>query len=377
MSSHKRIKGKALQKANGCTTLGDVPIEVADFFTDIRKPLIRSSPVSTFDECPRKFLYQYKLGISPKTYDSGLQTGSFTHTMLESLFLGKDQQTAIDTVKIQASQREQELIEAAGPSGFLGSGQDIATALVKMDEDLHKGIAMALTFWHLKGKALEGYEVLKDPEGVLMVERVLDVKHPEFTQMMRCPCDLVLVKKDTKDVWILDFKTTSLSIAMRLASTKFSPQIKIYRLALQTVLDEWDLGYTVKGSIHAVIQKPTIKYCPKTKDKGGFHEYVARLIKWYKDKDQTDKVAMVLDYNRFSGPLVDQEFRNRMKQYCAAANASPNVQNFYRTGNGACTKYNKVCPFMALCNSDFAMWPDIIRSQYEIKFREDEENAEG
>jgi len=200
---------------------------------------------------------------------------------------------------------------------------------------------------------------------------------------MRTPCDLALLNKETGEVWIVDFKTTSFDPRIRCIPTRISPQLALYRFCLQAHLDAWaEQGLMparkVVGSIHAVIKKPTIKYCPDTKDKGGFHCYIERLIQWYKDAEAKDpnNPPVVRDPNRFARGPMTREFWGRLQHYCKLAMSEPNFDTFYRAGEGACLKYNRLCPYMLLCNSAPAMWPDIIRTHYDIRFREDEEETD-
>lgn len=359
-----------------------VPETTVRFFKENRRPLIRSTPLSVLNECPRKFLYEYKLGIQPKGYSSALAMGSIVHKVLQSLVLGFSQEEAMAGAKTFIAQKQSQLTEMAGPSGFLPNGQDLGSIFSKMDEDYHKARAMALVFWSFRPFDPDKWEVLQAPDGTPVVETLLETEYPGLSRPMRTPCDLALVKKGTKDVWIWDYKTTSFDPKKRAIPTKFSPQLMLYRLSLQTHLDAWALEkgypqYTIKGSLHAILKKPTIKYCPKTKDKDGFHSYIERLVQWYKDQEAKDSSSppLILDPHTFKKAPMTEELWGRLKEFCKASYATPNIDHFYRVGEAACFNFNTVCPYMQLCNSDSVMWPDTIRNSYEIKFREDEEDS--
>ncbi len=355
-----------------------VPKETVDFFTDIRKPLLRSTPLVVLDSCPRKFLYAFRLGIQPRTYEGALQTGTIVHKMLEVLFLGKEEGDAMLTAERILAKEQTRLIEVVDKMGFVG-GKPLEKVLSQLEQDYHKARAMALTFWRTTPFDPDQYEVLHDPEGTPMVEVTLDLKYPGLSRPIRTPCDLALIHRGTGGVWIVDYKTSSYSPKKRGATTRFSTQMGLYRLGLQTTLDKWHEDglapkRTVTGSIHALIQTPGIRYCPDTKDEDGFHSYIERMIKWYKDKEAADPndPPMALDPHRFTGPVVSRELWGRLKQYCKASQASPNADTFYRN-DGACFQYNKLCPYSDLCNSAPAMWPGLIRDKFDIRFREDEE----
>jgi hypothetical protein len=305
--------------------------------------------------------------------------GTIVHKILQSLFMGETPEEALAVSERLLAKEQAKLIEDAGPDGFLSSGDALEPTLKKLEEDYHKARATGLVFWQFVPFAKDEYEVLRTPDGTPMIEVLLEAEYPGLSRPIRTPCDLALVEKATGDIWIVDYKTTTFDPKKRAIPTKISAQLKLYRLALQSHLDAWaEEGYLggrtqkVVGSIHAIIKKPGIKFCKKD---ANFAAYIERLVQWYKDKDAADpdNPPLILDPNRFTGPLMTRELWGRLKQYCKACQASPNVDHFYRAGEAACLQYNKICPYMKLCNSDPAMWPELIEQRYRIGFREDEE----
>jgi hypothetical protein len=371
----------------------NVPQTTVDFFKDgVRVPPVRSTPLAVLDECPRKFLYAFKLGIASKVTERPLTVGTFTHLVLKHLFLGSTEAEALSKVEAALTQADYSLIAAADEGGFLPGGADLKSALENMQDDYHKARAMAICFWRFRPFDTAEWDVLRTPTGEPMVERVLTCEVPGIETPLRTPCDLALVNKKSGEVWIVDFKTTSFDPKLRSIPTRISPQLALYRLVLQAHLDSWHKDswssdypagcripqQTVVGSIHAIIKKPTIKYCPDTKDKAGFHAYIERLIQWYKDAEAKDpsNPPLVLDPNRFSGPAMTSELWHRLVRYSGLATSVPNFDTFYRAGDSACLKYNKPCPFLVLCNSAPAMIPDLVRTNFTIEFREDKEETE-
>lgn len=360
-----------------------VPQTTADFFKDIRIPPVRSTPLAILDECRRKFLYAFKLGISSKVTERPLAVGTFVHLVLKALFTGKAEAEALQAAEAALRKNQASLVSAADPAGFLPGGADLKQTLEDLDEDYHKARAMAICFWRFKPFNVEEWEVLKAPDGTPLVEVVLECEIKGIGVPLRSPCDLALINKKTGEVWIVDFKTTTFDPRIRAIPTRISPQLAMYRFVLQAHLDSWAKQglmpqLTVIGSIHAIIKKPTIKYCPDTKDKGGFHCYIERLIQWYKDAEarNPDNPPLARDPNRFSRPPMTREFWNRLVQYAELARATPDFDRFYKAGEGACLKYNRPCPFMVLCNSSPAMIPDLVRTHYDIRFREDDEEVD-
>lgn len=350
------------------------------FFTDIRKPLIRSSPLSTLEHCPRKFLYEYKLGIKPRRYESALTMGTIVHKVLEALFTGQPPTEALSVCERLLAKEQQRLIADAGLDGFLSTGEPLDVVLKKLNEDYQKARATGLVFWQFVPFKSDEWEVLRTPDNEPMIEVILECEYPGLNRPIRCPCDLALMNKATGEIWIVDYKTTSFDPKKRAIPTKIGVQMKLYRLVLQSHLDAWaEQGRAPKrkvaGSMHAIIKKPGIKFCKKD---ANFEAYIERLVQWYKDKDEAnpDNPPLILDPNRFTGPLMTEELWGRLKQYCKAANAQPNIHHFYRAGEAACLQYNRICPYMKLCNSCPSMWPDLIRQGYEIGYREDKEDNE-
>ena len=377
------VKARSVRQVHEGTKMGwSVPQSTADFFQDVRKPLIRSSPLQCLDHCPRRFLYEYKLGIRARRYESALTMGTIVHKVLQALFLGETPQDALEVCQRLLAKEQQKLIDQTGADGFLPTGEALEPALKKIEEDYHKARATGLAFWTCVPFEQDKYEVLRTPGGDPVVELLLETEYPGLSRPFRTPCDLALVEVGTHNVWIVDYKTTSFDPKKRAIPTKISAQLAIYRLSLQSHLDAWHEQdpknfpqYTVVGSLHAVIKKPGIKFCKKD---ANFEAYIDRLVQWYKDADakDPDNPPLVLDPNRFSKKLMTEELWGRLKQYCKACQAAPNVDHFYRVGESACLQYNRVCAFMPLCNSDPAMWPDLIEQRYEVSFREDDEENE-
>jgi len=356
-----------------------VPRTTREFFTEVRTPFIRSTPLSVLDECPRKFLYAYKLGICPKVAERPLTLGSFVHLILKNLFCGRTEEEALQSCETALRFHQNLIVEACDPTGFLQGGRDVKGVLADLEEDYHKARAMALCFWRFRPFQAEKWEVLQAPDGTRLVEVMLETRIKGINPI-RTPCDLALLNKETKQVWIVDFKTTSFDPRVRAIPTRISPQLALYRLSLQSHLDHWAHDgllppYEVTGSIHAIIKKPTIKYCPDTKDKGGFQCYVERLLQWYKDAEAKDPTnpPLVLDSNRFSAPVMTSELWGRLKRYSKLSSSPPNFDVFYRAGDSVCLKFNRPCPYMVLCNSSTAMIPDLVRTHFNVQFREDVE----
>jgi len=352
-----------------------MPKETLEFFMkNQREAPVRSSPLVVLDSCKRMFLYEYRFGIKPKSLDSALTMGSLVHLVLASLFQGSTKEVALAAAEASLTEYKAKLTGWVDRFGFLPNGKDLKSSLVRLDEDYHKAVAMAFCFWHYCPFPSHEWEVLKDPDGKPMVEQLLMIEAGDAYQL-RTPCDLVLKNKRTGKIWIADFKTTSFDPMIRSIPTKFSIQLKLYRLVLQMHLNSWGRGEVVAGSIHALIKKPTIKFCAKD---DSFEAYIQRVITWYKDLQEKEpgNPPLMRDPNTFQGPLIDAELAVRLENYQKFSTTENfDLGVFYRN-DSACLKYNRACPYMQLCNSDPSMWPLIVKDRFQISFREDEEEQD-
>jgi hypothetical protein len=362
---------------------------IRELFPDSRCPPIRSSAISCFEHCPRKFLYQCKLGLQPKSYSSALHLGRVFHLVLQSLFTGADREVALNAAHGHTVRQTAKVLAGADPGGFLPSGETVDQVLATIDEDYNKGRAMAAAFMEFVPFDWSKWEVLETPDGLPCVELLLQTKIAGIAAPLIAPCDLALLKKGTRDVWIVDHKTTSMKTLARARSVRISSQIALYRLVLQAHLDSWfdtlegigEPRLRVVGSIHNIVQKPTIKYCPKTKDKDGFDHYIQRVHTWYKEKHEanagSDSSSPILQTaTAFTDPVLGMELYLRLQQQSRAGYSNPDLNRFYRAGDYACQTFNHECPYADLCSSAPATWLSIIERKFDIVHREDEEENE-
>lgn len=360
------------------------PKALDDFFKDVRVSPIRSSGIKDFEHCPRKFMYRYKLGISPKTYQPALHIGSVFHLVLQSLFMGKSQEEALKSVHQYFHRFCNKILATADEAGFAPSGKSVEGVVRSAEEDYHKARAMAIAFMKFKPFDWSKWEILTAPDDTPCVELLMEAKVKGIPVPIVAPCDLALLKKGTNEVWIVDHKTTSADTIARAKSVKISPQVALYRLVLQCHIDQWAEenkryeGLRVRGSIHNIVKKPTIKYCPNTKDdkaSGGYQHYLDRVQKWYEEKHKEDPnhSPIVQSATYFAEAVLTRELFLRLRQQSRAARSAPNLDRFYRAGDYACHAFNSVCPFIDLCTSDPVLWPEIVRSRFDISYREDEE----
>lgn len=335
-----------------------------------RVPPIRSSSLATAQKCPRLFLYQYRLGLHARGYKSPLALGTLFHKALASLFLGTSLTNVVESLVEEVSRTTSKLILEAPPTGML-FGTPVEKVVDSMKIDLWKAVAMAQIFWEHSPVNTRVFEVMDSPIGCL-VEKVIQVEVPGISVPIRFPCDLVIRNKESGEVWIVDHKTTSMRTDVRAKGLVLGSQGKLYRLGLQKALDSWGLGRVV-GVVYNVIQKPTIKFCPDTKDKGGITDYVARMREWYSEKSKAGEHPLLQMWSRFSGPPEDPELMVRLKEHARMSKARIDLDEFYRAGDSVCHDFNSPCPFLDICGTDPATWRQALDQKFEIAHREDGE----
>jgi hypothetical protein len=330
-------------------------------------------------------MYRSKFGLKPKAYSSALSIGRIFHLTLQALFTGADQEQSLRAADNELHKRTTEILASADPAGFTLDGHAITSVLQKMEDDYHKARAMAFAFMSHTPFSWDDWEILETPDGTPCVELKLEAKIQGISVPLISPCDLALIKKSTGDVWIIDHKTTSMNTLTRARSVRISSQIALYRLVLQCHLDSWaetglgrKIARKVVGSVHNIVQKPTIKYCPKTKDKDGFDHYVQRVKDWYEEKHTAnpDASPILQTHTMFVDPVLSKELYLRLQQQARASQTNPCLDRFYRAGDYACHSFNTECPFAELCSSAPIMWESIVNRRYDVKHREDEETEE-
>ncbi|KKK84691.1 hypothetical protein LCGC14_2780780 [marine sediment metagenome] len=354
------------------------PRSLDEFFKDVRIAPIRSSAIHDFEHCPRKFLYRYKLGITPRGYQPALHIGTVFHLVLQAMFMGKSQEESLDAAKQYFHRFCNKLLASADEVGFTPGGKSVEGVIKSANDDYHKARAMAISFMSFKPFDWSKWELLYTPDGTPCVELLLEAKVKGIPVPIIAPCDLALLRKGTKDVFIVDHKTTSADTLARARSIKISSQIALYRLVLQCHLDVWAeednkyVGLRVRGSIHNIVKKPTIKYCKKDPT---FEDYINRVTAWYKEKHEEDPEhsPILQPETMFTEPTLTKELFMRLRQQARAARAAPSLDRFYRAGDYACHQFNSVCAYADLCDSNPVMWPDIVRTRFDIEFREDSE----
>jgi hypothetical protein len=344
----------------------------------VSKPTIRSSGISMYRSCPRKFMFRYRLGLRPRGYTPALRLGQAYHRIMAPLYQGKSIEIALSTVAGHMADIEQDLMELVDDAGLLPNGKPLAKQLDECYADLQKAKAMALWEW-------QNYPLDTDKWEVWAVERSIDLKYLTIAQVIRMRLDLVLRKKGTPELWIVDHKTSSSNPLERLDTVSFELQPRIYRLGLEALLQQQREQFKdrpnhechtlrVVGMMHHVIQKPGIRQ----KQKETWEEYLARVPEWYAEKHSKASPVYVRSWLRFSGPVMPEELLMQLREASRACRADADPSRFYRDPSGhACFEYNRPCEYLRLCRAPVLDWPDLVTNHFEAITRDEEETRHG
>lgn len=338
-----------------------------------RIPPIRSSAVSTFQTCPRKFLFDEKLGLKAKSYEGALFRGDIYHQFRAHLIQGVSIEEAVKSVRATLDESKTKLAQQAGTDGRLPGGYDLASILSTIDDDFGVAQAMAEAVHTLHPLDPKKWRIALHP---ITRSPMVETLHEQFyawegeTYKIVVQFDRVLEHIPTGNIWLVDDKTTKFSPSLIAASKSFALQIRLYRTALCELFPP----ERIVGTIHTILKVPTIRQ----KQKQSFKEYVQEVKDWYPKKatENPDDKPIIQSFTRFDEDVWSAELHEIIQRQCIASGRPPVLSDFPRH-DGACFKYDKTCAYLHLCNTNPGTWPRLIPLTLTIRFREDEnkENA--
>ena len=198
--------------------------------------ILSYSKMLTFNRCPQKYKYRYVDKYQPEDYKSPkvMVWGSYMHHLLEQYFKciksGKNTPVQLVHYPLQTADeycKENPLVDEYGIRGEV--------------EAIFRNYV--LEYWQTDTK-LE------------VVETELKFTMPIYTNegdetgvYLTGYVDALLRDPDTGLVYIMEHKTTSLSVESRTVNLALDDQVSLYCIAMQ------DLGYKVGGVIYDVIRK--------------------------------------------------------------------------------------------------------------------------
>lgn len=319
-----------------------------------RTPSIRSSDLNR----PADFTYFLSriLGIVPRyRYHRALSLGSWTHALLEH---GGSPSSAYASLLDSHLAKCREACALSGisdPTPFLeNEAKDGMHAAVWLDA--LSRIPMQITP-QLRA-AFPDY--LSEKNGWYLLGREIPASVPFGTTALRATFDALYYHAPTNRLWVLDFKTTDLDPAVRLSTCPIESQTHLYTHILNALLPESQLLLNeiakvasvlerpkVGGMIHLVLQKPTIRFSGKDRDRlevsGGktkpigspvLSNYAQRCMDWYLgDNEYTHLKAqreasppLGLSFTHFTGtPSWFKEQLNRRERLICLSGSGPDA----------------------------------------------------
>lgn len=340
------------------------------FGVEVTKPSIRSGSLDTLHECPRKFLFRYRLSLSPRNYREALTIGKMYHKIKAHIYAGATEQEAI----FAADQHRQDYLKELGllcdDAGMLPWGQPFADIGTKSQKDYAVGKALAL--W------TNAYAPAEDHWEVVGSEQMVEFKFSTIARPIRLRLDALLRHKKSGLYYIQDHKTCSGDPRLRMETCQFEIQTRIYRLGASNWLAEQGIDPTLlRGFLHDVVSKPTIRQ----KQKETFTEYLQRIDTTYTEKQAAHRTnpdnepVFMRSCVDFNTPLMDDELLFQLREASLASSAWVRLDTFERRAN-SCRNYNSVCPFLKLCNTNPAMWPAEIAGKFTVITRDQQDLLE-
>lgn len=330
----------------------------------VLKPPVRSSNIADCKRCDRYHMYRNRLGLYPTESRPALFIGTVFHLTYEHMLSGKTNTGVMDAVKHVADQTKKDLRKLADPqTGYLPGRVPVENAEQEVDKNMALGLAMAC--WSLKHAPLSSSDwKIKAIEADTSIEYTTG----NLSIPIKIKLDMLTQKRGTKDLWIWDHKTCSVPPVDRASTLTFDIQQALYRLVLSELLKHTESGYTLKGIVHNIIRKPTIRQ----RRNESFDEYVSRVSDDYdaKAKEAPHSPPMVRSFVEFTGPPDTPEVIAILHRQHKANNRLVSPSTFPRNAS-ACFSWNSCCEYLPLCLTSPRNWRSLI-SKYKIVDRERE-----
>lgn len=348
-----------------------MPLKLTVLDAECRVPPLRSSGITTWEKCHRKHFFQDVVGLKSGFPSPALEIGTVFHRCLQDLYLGSTMGQAVESALARLSGAEQETAATYNS----GLGFNLQQRLDDLSQATAVGTAMADIFWKYHPADKAKYQVLSFPGIGLMVEPLI---HFEVARNLWSKVQLDLAIEVDNEVWIVDHKSSSISPLLRLQALTLGIQPALYWAGLTAAFKAKGITKPIVGVVHNVMQKPTIKYCPGTKDKGGIPGFIDRCREWYSDKhkDSESDPPLVQRWHRFDPNPLARHWK-RISAYADGVfpvlyETADLLFEFPCSGDYACHEFNTPCNYLGFCGSDPALWKGIAAQRgYTFGFRED------
>ncbi len=267
-----------------------------------------STSAKTALTCPRKHMLTNVFKLRPVgklLWRSALEIGSTFHQIGKLYYtlpeICEDPQAWVFQM---AFARHTENVASAlehATKGMFPDGTTVDDFTEKANNDFYLAAAMALMYFERYPPDLETYRPV-------LVEETVTVDHPTLGYI-EGTLDLVLEERSTGNLWPHDYKTTGDDPSVVAAATPMDLQPYLYwALAAARFPDR-----IVSGFIHPFIRKHTLRFCPTGKDReGGFDGYLARVVKWYEEKEAKGDKCFAQSRMRFTSGKIPKDIHRRL-----------------------------------------------------------------
>lgn len=314
-----------------------------------RTPLIRSSDASLIRTCPFLYYLIRRLSIVPALKNSeALSHGSWFHKYMEGWTPNAEPGSAdeLDSPFVKAA-LDKRLTELADYGKLCG----LSPGSIQLMLDEEKKRCLEACVWaqcaldtpiSSNGFSIRRY--LTQPNfQIVACEPIIDVKLTGVTTAVRVAPDALALNTATRQLFVIDFKTTSKSATDRAQVCPLEFQTRLYSLAItealrtQTLQQAYNLptDTTYGGMTHICVQKPTIKFSGKDRNTAlvekiptrGPNKGVVQLTsKMYGDPVLGNYLKRVRDWYTAEGEHVTEKLK---RETCPVVNISYTSASYF------------------------------------------------
>lgn len=340
------------------------------------RPVFRQSNLKDFHACNRLFFLRHVLGLSPNVEKRSVSadTGTFWHKAMQTYY---ETPNPVDPQREATLACEDLLCRICKPLEAQ-EAEDLTGTVPQQIEDLtmccNKGLAMAAIFFD-RFPICDGLEVVATEQPIVVPFKLSTGQDI----LVRVKSDLIIRGNDK--LWVVDHKSSGDKPEDVMVGKPWSFQTRLYAWAVRNHYQE-PLG----GFIYNKMQMPGIKLCGKD-EKGAEAEgttpeefYLKRVVEWYeKQPHQTIESVWIPCSGEYhldpglQGLLKDIHDRIRF-----FSDTSPAPLTLFPQDGSCwnCRKFNRTCPYMAICDTDPVAWCHTIAGFYQQDLEELPEQGE-
>jgi hypothetical protein len=258
-------------------------------------------------------------------------------------------------------------------------------------EKYRRAVNWAVTAWAIQPLNLQKYRVIG-------TEMPFRLRIPKIKSPIVIKVDALLLDTDTNDLYIFDAKTTSHSPHVRMLVAPLDFQSRLYPFVMQHIVQSGALhqhgvpaSAQLKGMLHWVLQKPTIRYLKTTEKNEGptaaSNELLARDREWLLGEGEFHHLTVERSNNNrpvqmsnipFNPRLMkDEGFFLQLKELDKACIREGTPSCFPPCGSNLLPDYpgasiDALLPLYE-AHDNYAAWPRIVAENFAVSYRDDRE----